>query len=81
MRYVILLHVGMPKIPEIPGTVVESAIDGVTVRWPAVASNTSGPILYLVEGRSVLGRRPDEGQAWSAWTQTAQVRLFLRYYL
>lgn len=67
----------MPEIPEIPGTVVESAVDGITVRWRAVASNTSGPILYLVEARSVLSRRPDDSQAWSPWMQTAQVRLFI----
>ena len=63
----------MPSAADMPMLLERPHNDGVELTWPAQPSNGSGPILYLVSRRSVVGRHFSDVDMTS-WRVLTKVR-------
>ena len=63
---------GVPGVPSMPSLRERGKPGVIELKWKAVETNTSVPILYMIQERYSIGRHPATGQVTN-WIQVAQV--------
>jgi len=69
----------LPEVPQVPVLKEKPRGGSVELKWNSVASNGTGPVLYIVDFRWNIGKRLNEANM-TTWQQVAQVSTTLCYH-